>query len=236
MKRIVWLTIVIIVTKQNCFAQQTKTDPVNDPKGKLIYADDFTGKLDTATWIVEMAPAPNSKVYVQNGNLVLDTKGGVTVWFNRRLTSNVRIEYDRQVVVAGGVNDRLSDLNQFWMAQDPQKANLFTRSGVLESYDSLQLYYVGMGGNTNSTNRFRKYEGNGQRTLIQDYTDKAHLLEANKIYHISIVVNNGVTSFWVDYQCYFTYKDPAPFKEGYFGFRSTKSHQEISKVRIYQLP
>lgn len=202
---------------------------------KLIYADDFKDKLDSSTWIIEIAPAPNSSVYNQKGNLVLDTKGGVTVWFNHPLTNNVRIEYDRKVVVAGGVNDRLSDLNQFWMAHDPRNTNLFTRSGVLESYDSLQLYYVGMGGNTNRTTRFRKYEGNGQRTLIREFTDTAHLLQPNKIYHITIIVNNGTTSFWVDDKCYFTFNDPAPLKEGYFGFRSTKSRQEISGFKVYQL-
>jgi rhamnogalacturonan endolyase len=91
-----------------------------------------------------------------------------------------------------------------------------------------------MGGNSNRTNRFRKYEGNGERRLIQEYTDTTHLLQANKAYHIVIVVKNGVTSFWVDGQRYFEYKDPAPLQKGYFGFRSTKSHQEISKFRVYQ--
>ena len=121
------------------------------------------------------------------------------------------------------------------MAGDPHNKNLFTRNGVLESYDSLQLYYVGMGGNSNRTNRFRKYEGNGERRLVGEYTDTAHLLQANKTYHIAIVVKDGATSFWVDGQCYFNYKDPAPLQKGYFGFRSTKSHQEVSKFRVYQL-
>jgi rhamnogalacturonan endolyase len=121
------------------------------------------------------------------------------------------------------------------MARDPHHTNLFTRSGILESYDSLQLYYVGMGGNSNRTTRFRKYEGNGQRTLLQEYTDTAHLLQPNKVYHITIIVKDNTTSFWVDGECYFISNDPALFKEGYFGFRSTKSHQEISKFRVYRL-
>lgn len=67
----------------------------------------------------------------------------------------------------GGKNDRISDLNQFWMANDPNNYNLFTRNGVFEAYDSLQLYYVGMGGNSNTTTQLRKYRGNGQRVLLQ---------------------------------------------------------------------
>jgi len=233
MKRSIALMIAMAV-KLAAIAQQQPADTTVLSGGKLIFSDDFTTR-NANSWVVEMAPEPNSFVFSGDNKLVLDTKGGVTVWLNRLLKQNIRIEYDRKVVMAGGINDRLSDLNNFWMASDPRNKDLFTRNGVLESYDSLQLYYVGMGGNSNRTNRFRKYEGNGERRLIQEYTDTAHLLQANKLYHIAIVVKDGVTSFWVDGQCYFTYKDPSPLQQGYFGFRSTKSHQEISRFRIYQL-
>jgi len=213
--------------------QQTATSSLEG--GTLIYSDSFSKRLDTHQWIVETAPEESTSVYAQKDKLVLDTKGGVTVWLNRLFKNNIRIEYDRKVVVAGGVNDRLSDLNNFWMATDPHNKNLFTRKGVLESYDSLQLYYVGMGGNTNRTTRFRKYEGNGERKLLQEFLDAANLLQPNKVYHIAIVVKDGVTSYWVDGQCYFSYNDPSPLKEGYFGFRSTKSHQEVSQFKVYQL-
>ncbi|MBO9203759.1 MULTISPECIES: DUF6250 domain-containing protein [Niastella] len=203
--------------------------------GTLLYSDNFSNPIDVHRWFVEMAPEENSSVHTQNGKLVLNTKGGVTVWLNELLKKNIRIEYDREVVVAGGVNDRLSDLNNFWMAKDPRNEKLFTRNGILESYDSLQMYYVGMGGNTNRTTRFRKYKGNGERKLLQEYSDSVHLLQANKIYHIAIVVKNGNISYWVDGQCYFSYNDPEPLEEGYFGFRSTKSHQEISKFKVFQL-
>jgi rhamnogalacturonan endolyase len=227
------LTALFVCIQYAAFSQQH--DSLLLTGGKLLYADDFATAIDSSKWIIEMAPQPSSSVYTHNANLVLDTKGGVTVWFNQLLTGNLRIEFDRKIVVAGGVNDRLSDCNQFWMAQDPRNKNLFTRNGVLESYDSLQLYYMGMGGNSNKTTRFRKYEGNGQRTLLQEYTDTTHLLQANKWYHFAIVVNKGSTSFWVNGQCYFTYHDAAPLQKGYFGFRSTKSHQEISSFRIYEL-
>lgn len=203
--------------------------------GRLICSADFSKPLDPRQWAVEAAPGESAAVYTQNDKLVLDTKHGVTVWLNRLFKNNIRIEYDRKVVMAGGVNDRLSDLNNFWMAKDPRNKNLFTRTGVLESYDSLQLYYAGMGGNSNRTTRFRKYEGNGERKLLQEYADADHLLQPNKTYHIAIVVKNGVTTYWVDGQCFFSYNDPSPLQEGYFGFRSTKSHQEISRVRVYQL-
>jgi rhamnogalacturonan endolyase len=197
-----------------------------------ILKDDFE---DTSQLIIEMASAPNSSVYTDHGKLILDTKGGVTVWVNKLLQGNIKIEYKRKVLTADKINDRLSDMNAFWMAQDPHNPNLFTRNGVLESYDSLQLYYVGMGGNTNTTTRFRKYEGNGTRTLLQEYKDADHLLKKDKEYKITIIVKDGVSSYFVDDVLYFSYADPNPLTAGYFGFRSTWSRQEISQLRIYKL-
>jgi rhamnogalacturonan endolyase len=203
--------------------------------GKLIYADNFQKPLNSKTWIAEIEPsAGNSVVYTKNNALVLDTKRGVTVWLNQYLHGNIQIEFDRKVLVDSGKNDRLSDFNQFWMATDPHNKNLFTRNGKFEAYDDLQLYYVGMGGNTNKTTRFRKYDG-GQKPLIKGYLDKQHLLLPNKIYHIKIMVKDKVTSFWVDDVCYFSYADPKPLTGGYFGFRSTWSRQEIKDLKIYQL-
>jgi hypothetical protein len=205
-------------------------------KKKLLFSDNFQ-TLDTLKWRSEIEPKPNSIVYAKHGKLVLDTQGGVTVWLKQPLHGNLQIEYTRKIPVAGNPNDRLSDLNQFWMASEPagDGTTLAPRNGKLEGYDNLRLYYVGMGGNTNSTTRFRKYPGNGERTLIQEYNDAVHLLQSNKEYQIKTIVQDGTTSFWVDGKCFFTYKDPAPLQTGYFGIRSTKSRQEIANFRVYQL-
>ena len=206
--------------------------------GKLIYSDDFTKPLNPKTWISEIEPKPapaKSSVYTKNGALILDTKGGVTLWLNLVLKGNIQIEYDRKVLVDTGSNDRLSDFNQFWMATDPKNPNLFTRTGKFEDYDNLQLYYVGMGGNTNKTTRFRKYESGGTKPVIKEYLDAPHLLQANKTYHIKTIVKDGKISYWVDGECYVDYTDPAPLTSGYFGFRSTWSRQEVRYLRIYEL-
>lgn len=204
---------------------------------KLIFTADFSKPIDDKLWVTEIEPKPGaiSSVNTKNNALILDTKGGVTVWLNKLLTGNIRIEYDRQVLVGNGTNDRLSDFNQFWMATDPHNSNLFTRNGKFEEYDNLQLYYVGMGGNTNKTTRFRKYESGGTKPIIKEYLDAPHLLKANKSYHIQIIVNKGVTSYWVDGECFFTWSDPSPLTSGYFGFRSTWSRQEIENLKIFDL-
>jgi hypothetical protein len=208
---------------------------IGQKRGRMLSQDDFSKPLDTTKWIVEMANAPQSSVYADSGRLVLDTRGGVTVWLNRKLTGNIHISFNRKVRIAGKENDRLSDLNVFWMASDPRNEHLFTRNGIFERYDSLRLYYVGMGGNTNTTTRFRKYLGDGTKPLLQEYLDPEHLLEANKEYHIDILVKEGVTTFLVDDVVYFTYKDALPLSEGYFGFRATWSRQEITDFSIRRL-
>ncbi|HWB93214.1 MAG TPA: DUF6250 domain-containing protein [Puia sp.] len=203
---------------------------------RLIFSDDFNAPLDPRVWVAEVEPKQGSvsSVYTQDGALVLNTRGGVTVWLNKRLHGDLRIEYDREVLVDTGKNDRLSDMNVFWMASDPNNANLFTRSGRFKSYDDLQLYYVGMGGNTNKTTRFRKYYSGGRKPVIKEYLDAAHLLQPNRPYHIEILVNSGTTSYWVDGERYFSYTDPMPLKDGYFGFRSTWSRQRIGHLRIWE--
>ncbi|REA59010.1 methyltransferase [Dyadobacter luteus] len=220
-----FLLFGLILLSGQCFSQSRKS--------KTIFEDQFGEKLNMNHWKTEIA-AP-VLVATENGKLVIDSPGGVTVWLDKKLKGDFVIAYDWKVIVAGGKNDRLSDLNQFWMATDPKNTSLFTRTGKFEEYDSLSLYYVGMGGNTNTTTRFRKYDGKGERKLLQEYTDQEHLLKPNHTYRIRIVVQNGETSFWVDGEKYFDYKDPAPLTEGYFGFRSTWSRHQIDNFRIDSL-
>jgi hypothetical protein len=203
----------------------------------LLYSDNFTKPLDPKNWIAEIEQKPGSRsvVYTDQGSMILDTKGGVTVWLNRLLKGNIQIDFDRKILVDTGANDRLSDCNQFWMASDSANPDLFTRNGKLETYDNLHLYYASIGGNTNKTTRFRKYYGHAGKPLIKEYTDPSHLLQANKTYHIRIIVKGDTTGFSVNGEQYFTYTDPAPLKAGYFGFRSTWSRQEIRDFTISQL-
>lgn len=198
---------------------------------KLIYSADFK-ELDSKDWVVEMDSVGASSVYTKNGVLVLDTKAGVTVWLNKELQGNIEIEYTRKIVLDGGANDRLSDMNQFWMASDPSSANLFTRKGKLAEYDNLSLYYAGIGGNYNSTTRFRKYH-QGERVLLQEHTAKEKMLKPNHEYKVKTVIKDGKTSVWVDGELYFEYNDPQPLPKGYFGFRSTWSRQEIKDFKVF---
>jgi rhamnogalacturonan endolyase len=199
--------------------------------GKLLYADDFRGGL--GQWVAEYA-MPGSAVSAGGGKLVIDVAGGATVWFRHKLSGNVLISYRRKVIMEQGRNDRLSDLNNFWMASDPANPNLFTRGGAFSEYDSLSMYYTGMGGNRNTTTRFRRY-GGGDRVLLGDLTDAAHLLQPNRDYAIQIAVYRGCTRMLVDGKPYFSYADPAPLREGHFGLRTTQSRHQIEDFEVRQL-
>jgi rhamnogalacturonan endolyase len=202
-------------------------------KDELIFEDSFEGNL--SNWIIETEVSEEAKATIEDGKLVIDVDRGATVWLDKKLSGNISIEYDRKVVMEDGKNDRLSDLNQFWMAGDPKNLNLFTRRGVFEEYDSLQLYYFGIGGNRNTTTRFRKYTGTGDKDLIHNFNEEKYMLEPNKTYQIKTIVYNGVTKVFLDGEELFSYKDKEPYKEGYFGIRTTESRQEIDNVKIYSL-
>ena len=202
-------------------------------KGKLLFEDNF--EEDLPKWRIEKEPKGTSVVRVANNKMDIDVAGGATVWFKKKISGDVMIEYKRRVVMKNGKNDRLSDLNQFWMAEDPGEKELLSRSGSFREYDNLRMYYAGIGGNRNTTTRFRKYPGNGERTLIFDLRDEKHLLEPNKTYLVQIVVKNDITALFVNGKEYFNYKDKAPLTEGYFGFRTVESHQEINDFRVFRL-
>jgi hypothetical protein len=201
-------------------------------RGALLYQDDFSGPLKG--YVAEYARKPGNVVENRDGRLLMDVDSGATVWLDRVLTGNVLITYTRRVVVDGGKNDRLSDFNHFWMARDPKNPNLFTRSGKFEDYDDLELYYVGVGGNTNTTTRLRRY-GDGTRVLLGQHLDAAHLLQPNRDYQVEIAVYKGCTRVRVDGQEYFSYRDPRPLTSGHFGFRTTWSRQTVDDLKIYQL-
>ena len=201
-------------------------------RGALLHRDDFQGEL--AGYVAEYARKPGNEVANRDGRLLIDVDSGATVWLDKTLAGDLVINYTRRVVVEGGKNDRLSDFNHFWMAQDPRNVNLFTRSGKFEDYDNLTLYYAAIGGNTNTTTRLRRY-GQGKRVLIQEYLDAAHLLAPNRDYQIEIAVYKGCTRMLVDGVEVFNYRDPQPLTPGYFGFRTTWSRQTIDKFTIYQL-
>lgn len=231
--------ILLILLLEGCKAKdgdkfEKTTQKIADYRiDSLLFEDDFN--TDLSEWKIETDTTHNTKVAIKKGKLVIDVDCGATVWLNRKLSGNVIIEYDRKVLVEGRPNDRLSDLNQFWMANDPANTDLFTRNGTFNQYHELALYYFGIGGNTNSTSRMRKYVGTGERFLINDLSAEQYLLEPNITYHIKTTVYNGKIEVFVNNKKYFSYFDKSAYTSGYFGFRTTQSRQQIDNLKIYRI-
>ena len=72
----------------------------------------------TKYWKVE-SESPDYKVTFQGDTAEIVSPKGLTLWRKEKMSGKVTIEYDACVVVESD-GDRLSDLNCFWMASDPQ--------------------------------------------------------------------------------------------------------------------
>ena len=196
---------------------------------------------DLSYWAAEQMPG--GTVTVRAGALDIQDAGGSTIWLREKITAPVEITYEATVVMAGGAHDRLSDLNCFWMAVDPRAPGTapfvpsYARTGKFSDYDSLFTYYVGYGGNKNSTTRFRRYDGSSERPLLpeHDLNAKKFLLAPNHTYRIRLVAREGIAEYWRDGEKIFTFRDPAPLTGGWFASRTVRAHLVIRDLRITPL-
>lgn len=201
-------------------------------------ADDFRHGL--SRWRIE-AEAP-SRVTAQDGVMDIDAPKGISIWWAGELTGPVAIEYEVMAVSEGGTNDAVSDVNAFWMATDPAAPAgsplAHPRSGAFADYDTLKTYYVGIGGNRNTTTRMRRYLGEpGNRPLLpeHDRADPAAMLVPNR--WTAMRVSAEGVRITVDFggERLFTMNDAAPYARGWFALRTTKSHLRIRNFRIVSL-
>ncbi|WAC61463.1 DUF6250 domain-containing protein [Brevundimonas sp. SL130] len=201
---------------------------------RRLYADDFRQGL--ASWLIEREDGLG-EVSAADGAMRFDTPRGATAWFRPRLTSPVEISFTVQAVSAGGPNDRVSDLNCFWMATDPRSATDLIarpRSGAFADYDLLRTYYVGLGGNGNTTSRFRRYVGNGERPLlpVHDLGAPEDLIAPNRPYRVRLIAAGERIEYWRDDRRMFALNDPQPYREGWFGLRTTFNHMVVRDFEV----
>lgn len=199
-----------------------------------------------ANWTLE-DHSGKAHIVTSNDTLEITTPKGLTLWYNQRLTGDYEISYRVKMPMQGSRYDRLSDLNCFWGANDPENPNdLFARSewrnGVFQHYKTLTLFYVGYGGNHNSTTRFRRYFGSTAKTddalsrpVIKEYTDKAHLLLPDKWYHIQIRVEKGITTYRVNGEELFRLSIKEHEGDGHFGLRLLENHVLFTDFQINKI-
>lgn len=229
MKNIFTLLFLFIICGTNTNAQDNKVSGLN-------------ARQFHKYWKVE-SESPDYKVTFVGDTAEILSPKGLTLWRKEKMSGRVTIEYDACVVVKRE-GDRLSDLNCFWMASDPEYPdNIWKRekwrNGIFLNCYSLQLYYMGYGGNYNSTTRFRRYDGNEagitdsqvRPAVLKEYTDAGHLLKANHWYHIKITNENNRVSYYIDGERLVDFCDAEPLTEGWFGFRTTLSRTRITNFR-----
>jgi hypothetical protein len=179
------------------------------------------------------------EVAIEDGVMTIDVPRGATVWYRQPMQAPVAIEYQAMAVHEGGPNDRVSDLNCFWMARDARNPeNLFAvmRSGKFQSYDILRCYYVGLGGHDNMKTRFRRYIGKpGNRPLKaeHDLDSPDVLLKPNTWQTIRIEVDDaGRTRYQLDGRVLFDVQDDDPYTSGWFAFRTVNNHLRIKNFIV----
>ncbi|MBN1924308.1 MAG: DUF1080 domain-containing protein [Prolixibacteraceae bacterium] len=212
---------------------------------KVIYSDDFTSGLKQ--WTIEKS-SDETNLQLRDSLLDVVAPGGITLWFNNKLKGNVHISFEARIIDEGGTWDRVSDLNCFWMANDPEHPDDFFarsewRNGIFGRYYSLSLYYAGYGGNSNTTTRFRKYNGDFQAfaekqerpEILKEYTNPPHLITPNQWYHIEIIMHGKIVRYIVNNEILFDYNDENPYKSGYFGLRTVKNHIQYRDFKVVEL-
>jgi hypothetical protein len=196
---------------------------------------------EARAWRIE-AESPAARVSYRGGMIDIDTPAGLSLWYGREIEGPVAISFEAMAVAEDGPNDEVSDLNAFWMATDPTTPGGSVlapgRSGAFATYDDLRTYYVGIGGNRNTTTRFRRYIGKpGNRPILpeHDLASAAAMLVPNQWTAVRLIADGNTIAVERDGRRLFTLQDPAPYTRGWFAIRTTKSHLRVRNLRITPL-
>lgn len=173
--------------------------------------------------------------HLPDGTIDISTQAGLSLWYGKPIEGPAAIEFEAMAVSEGGPNDHVSDLNAFWMATDADGSEPRPRSGAFAEYDDLRTYYVGIGGNRNTTTRFRRYIGApGDRPLLSqhDLRGAPDLLVPNRWTRIRLIADGPVIAVERDGRRIFSLDDDRPYTRGWFAIRTTKSHLRIRNLRV----
>ena len=216
-------------------AERLRAGPVGGasdlPSTDFAVAHEDRFAQDLRRWQVEQQPG--GTVTVRDGRMVIDDEGGCTVWFREKLEAPYVLEY----TVTPSTTGRVSDVNCFWMAADPDRPDALlaggdARDGDFSAYDPLCTYYVGMGGHDNSRTRFRRYPGDGSRPLRPAHDRDGPLLTGDESIRIRIVADGRRTQYIRDGEIVFDVVDQNPLTEGWFGLRTVNSHLLVDDFRV----
>lgn len=227
----------------------------------LLIAFCYAVVLNAQQWTVEAEDAQSYVKWDAKGVADIYAPKGLTLWCNDLMEGNTVIEYEAMIMADKTLRDetkpcrilqtdkggakkgksakhdealRISDLNCFWMADRMNSCG----ARFVNNY-ALSMYYVGYGGNYNTTTRFRRYNGDARGVdsaqyrpgILKEYTDPAHLLVPDKWYSIRLEQIDGKVRYYVDGELLVDYLDLKPLVRGYFGFRTTFAHARLRNFR-----
>ncbi|MFI3301667.1 MAG: DUF6250 domain-containing protein [Rikenellaceae bacterium] len=203
------------------------------------------GEKLTSQWMVEAQDDATTVKMIGDNSMDVVATRGLTMWYDKKLSGEYQISYSVKFIMEGGAHDRLSDLNCFWGAVDPQSPkDIYKRSawrdGMFGNYRTMDLFYVGYGGNKNRTTRFRRYHaehyesGDNEkiRPVIAEYLKPEDLLKPNQWLNVVITVKDGRTTYSMDGKELFNHPLLEGQDEGYFGLRLLKNHTVIKNFKI----
>ncbi len=175
--------------------------------GDLLAEDDFK---DLEKWVVQLEERKGAaSVQAKDGTLdCIVPDRGCTVWFREKLKTRVAMTYE---VICPGAKDsdkgmQASDLNCFWMANDPE-GQLFDRkkfSGKFSDYDGMIGYYASTGGGRNTTTRMRRYprelDGKPVEHLALTARDgkPGFLIKPDRVMKVQLVAYDDVIQYIVN--------------------------------------
>ena len=237
--KILTLTLALCATVLSLAAQETERTMPLSHKMSLLSG----GKGMTDKWVIENVAG--SPVTLQADGVVdVVAAKGMTLWYDMKLKGDYQISYSAYFVMEGGAHDRLSDLNCFWGATDPESPkNFFKRSewrgGDFGKYSYMNLFYVGYGGNKNRTTRFRRYfaefvefDNSKNRPVIKEYLEPENRLIEGMWMNVVITVKDGRTTYSMNGKELFNHPLERGQDEGYFGIRLTRNHIIFKDFKI----
>ncbi|QYY37409.1 DUF6250 domain-containing protein [Ruficoccus sp. ZRK36] len=179
-------------------------------------------------WTVE---SQGSTVVAEEGMLrirrngVDKATGGVTVWYDEDLPKNVLIVVDASTAPG----DHACNLNFFIHASEADGSPLiYGRSAEYKLYHEIPNYLFTLtGGFMDGWARGRRNPG-----FVLVHEDKSIRVESGQRYEITIVVDDGQLSYYLNGKLIHRYVDEDPLPGGRLGLRSWFSDIDFDRIRI----
>ena len=191
--------------------------------GTLLFYDKLNNQQSfNKNWIVQQSKSDlqlKRFAKIDSGKLVVHDPRGCTIWFKNKMEGNFMISY--KVIASSYFNEGNNilprDINQFWMANTPNKTDVFAKCGLFDSakydgefkpYDDLIGYYASTGGGNittnNRTTRMRRYPRSSDGKLVNHVglnnrdDDTAFLIKPNKEHLVQLVAANDIVQYIFD--------------------------------------